>query len=154
MPLAAARRLAAANRLLVKAGGDPLEGRRRAKVPTFREAAERTYRASRPRRRNAKVAAVWLQSMERYAFPIIGPLPVNRVGRGDGLKILTPIWSSEPETARKLRQADQVDPRVVPGAGLRGAQRGRGAGQRRPAGHAPRAGAPQVVALPEGPGGP
>ena len=94
----------AANRLLVNAGGDPLEGRRRAKVPTFREAAERTYRANRPRWRNAKVASVWLQSMERYAFPIIGPLPVNRVERGDVLEILTPIWSSKPETARKLRQ--------------------------------------------------
>ncbi|MYD94728.1 MAG: tyrosine-type recombinase/integrase [Chloroflexi bacterium] len=104
VPLAEARRRAAANRLLVAAGGDPLEGRRRAKVPTFRQAAEQTYQSYRPRWRSEKVAAVWLQSMERYAFPVIGMLPVNRVGREDVLKILTPIWGSKPETARKLRQ--------------------------------------------------
>lgn len=104
VPLAEARRRAAANRLLVAAGGDPLKGRRRAAVPTFREAAEQTYRAHRPRWRNAKVAAVWLQSMERYAFPSIGSLPVDDVGRTDVLNILTPIWGAKPETARKLRQ--------------------------------------------------
>lgn len=104
VPLAEARRRAAANRLLVAAGGDPLKGRRRAAVPTFREAAEQTYRAHRPRWRNAKVAAVWLQSMERYAFPSIGSLPVDDVGRADVLNILTPIWGAKPETARKLRQ--------------------------------------------------
>ena len=104
VPLAEARRRAAANRLVVAAGGDPLEGRRRAGVPTFREAAERTYQVHRPRWRNAKVAAVWLQSMERHAFPVIGALPVNRVRREDVLKILEPIWGTKPETARKLRQ--------------------------------------------------
>ena len=104
VPLAEARRRAAANRLLVAAGGDPLEGRRRARVPTFRAAAEQTYQSYRPRWRSEKVAAVWLQSMERYVFPVIGTLPVNRVGRAEVLKILTPIWGRKPETARKLRQ--------------------------------------------------
>ena len=99
-----ARRRAFANRVLIENDGDPLEARRAAAAPTFREAAERTYEANRPRWRSGKVAAVWLQSMERYAFPALGDKRMDRIGREDVLRILTPMWTAKPETARKLRQ--------------------------------------------------
>ena len=102
--LAEARHKAFENRRLAWAGGDPRAAKRRARVPTFREAAERTFDANRPRWRNAKVAKNWLQQLERHAFPVLGNMGVDRIGREDVLRVLTPIWTVKPETARKLRQ--------------------------------------------------
>ena len=102
--LAEARVKAFENRKLARDGGDPLAARRRANTPTFRQAAQRTLDANRPRWRSAKHAATWIQSLERYAFPTIGDTPVDRIGREDVLRILTPIWATRSETARKLRQ--------------------------------------------------
>ena len=47
--LAEARERAFANRVAVAHGGNPLADKRRAKVPTFREAAERTIEKNRAR---------------------------------------------------------------------------------------------------------
>ena len=102
--LARARQLAAANRTLIAEGGDPLAVKRKAETPTFREAAERTFEANRTRWRSAKVAANWMQSLERYAFPILGSVRVDQIGREPLLRVLTPIWTSKPETGRKVRQ--------------------------------------------------
>ena len=102
--LAEARHKAFENRRLAWAGGDPRAAKRRARVPTFREAAERTFEANRPRWRNAKVEKNWLQQLERHAFPGLGNMGVDRIGREDVLRVLTPIWTVKPETARKLRQ--------------------------------------------------
>ena len=99
-----AREKAFENRKLARAGGDPLAAKRKARVPTFREAAERTFEANRPRWRSAKVAKSWRQQLERHALPILGDLAVDRIGREDVLRVLTPIWTSRPEVARKLRQ--------------------------------------------------
>ncbi len=73
-------------------------------MPTFREAADKTFEANRPRWRNAKVAKSWMQQLERHAFPILGNKLVDHIGREDVLRVLTPIWTSKPEVARKLRQ--------------------------------------------------
>ena len=102
--LAEARDKAFENRKLARAGGDPMAAKRRAKVPTFRQAAERTFEANRPRWRSAKVEKTWMQQLERHALPILGDVPVDKIGREDVLRVLTPIWSSKPEAARKLRQ--------------------------------------------------
>ena len=102
--MAEARDKAFENRRLVQAGANPLIERREAAIPTFRQAAERTFEANRPRWRNAKVAATWLQQLERHAFPCLGDMPLNEIGREDVLAVLTPIWTAKPEIARKLRQ--------------------------------------------------
>ena len=102
--LAEAREKAFENRKLARAGGDPLVAKRRARVPRFREAAQRTFEANRPRWRCAKVEKTWMQQMERHAFPILGDMPVDKIGREDVLRVLTPIWTTKPEAARKLRQ--------------------------------------------------
>ena len=103
--LAEARIKAFENRKLARVdGGDPLDGKRKARMPTFQEAAERTFKGLKPKWRNAKHAEDWWSSVERYAFPIVGNTPVDRVRREDVLRILTPIWSSRPERARRLRQ--------------------------------------------------
>ena len=102
--LTEAREMAFENRRLARRGGDPLADRRKANVPTFQEAAMQTFEANRPRWRNDKVAKNWLQQLERHAFPVMGEMPVDRIGREDVLRVLTPIWTRKPEVARKLRQ--------------------------------------------------
>ena len=101
--LAQARRCAADNRAAIADGHDPLAEKRRAALPTFRQSAELTFEATRPRWRNAKHTKNWMQGLAKYAFPVIGDLRVDRILREDVLRILTPIWTTRPETARKLR---------------------------------------------------
>ena len=102
--LAEAREAAFENRRVARRGGDPLAEKRQANVPRFREAAQQTYQSLRPRWRNEKVASNWMQQLERHAFKRLGDLPVNRIGKEDVLAVLTPIWSSKPETARRVRR--------------------------------------------------
>ena len=102
--LAEARDAAYANRRLARRGGDPLAVKRQPKVPTFREAAQRTFEALRPRWRSEKVAANWMQKLERHALARLGDIPVDRIGREHVLAVLTPIWTTKPETGRKVRQ--------------------------------------------------
>ena len=102
--MAEARGLAVANRTAIAGGHDPVAEKRRPATPTFREAARQVHQANLPRWRNRKHAAAWLKTLEHYAFPIMGNLPVDRVGRLEVLGVLTPIWSSRPETARRVRQ--------------------------------------------------
>ena len=56
LPVAEARAKAFENRQLARSRGDPLAAKRRAKPPTFRQAASRTRDALRPRWRNRKHA--------------------------------------------------------------------------------------------------
>ena len=102
--LAEARDQALENRRLVRQGGSPLGDRRRAKVPTFREAAKLAREANRGRWRNPKTAARWDKSLATYAHPVFGDRPVDRIGREDVLRVLTPIWTVKPELGRKVRQ--------------------------------------------------
>ena len=37
-------------------------------------------------------------------MPVLGNTPFNRIDRGDVLRVLTPIWTSRRETARRVRQ--------------------------------------------------
>ena len=83
---------------------DPLAEKRKARLPSFRDAAMQTHEALKPSWRNGKHTRNWLQAMEKYVFPVIGPTQIDRLGREDVLKILTPLWTTRPETARRLRQ--------------------------------------------------
>ena len=102
--LAEARTQAAANRIAVSAGRDPVAEKRRAPKPTFKEAAHQVHQANLPRWRNAKHAAAWIRTLERFAFPAFGNMPVGQIKRADVLAVLTPIWGTRPETARRVRQ--------------------------------------------------
>ena len=99
-----ARRAALENRLKAWQGVDPRPKRNTARVLTFREAAKRTLEANKARWTGRTVSS-WQGQLERYAFPKLGGMAVNRIGRADVLGVLTPIWSELPTTARKVRQA-------------------------------------------------
>ena len=98
-----ARDRAFANRKLARDGGDPLAARRRAGVPTFEQAAARTFEANRGRWRSSRTEANWTASMATYAYPAFGDRQVDRIGRQDVLGVLTPIWSSKHALAVKVR---------------------------------------------------
>ena len=102
--LALAREKASEFRAAVSAGRDPLADRSRPPVPTFREAARAVHEANMPRWRNAKHAGSWLQVLERHAMPALGNTPIDRIDRAEVLGVLTPIWTSRQETARRVRQ--------------------------------------------------
>ncbi len=102
--LADARQKAAELRAEAVDGGDPAQAKRAPAAPTFAEAARRVHEMNRPRWRNDRAARQWLASLETYAFPTLGELPLNRIERSDVLAILLPIWPAKPETARRVRQ--------------------------------------------------
>jgi len=102
--LADARKLAENNRTAIAEGRDPLAEKRRAKIPTFREAAAAVHAANVPRWRNVKHNKQWLATLELYAFPTLGRMRLDQITRRDVLAVLTPIWGIKPETARRVRQ--------------------------------------------------
>ena len=102
--LAQARKRASDNREAIGNGRDPVAERRRPSTPTFSEAAHAVHEANKPRWRNGSHTRAWIQTLERHAFPKIGSKPIDTIGRTDVLTVLTPIWSTRPETARRVRQ--------------------------------------------------
>jgi integrase len=108
--LAEAREEALRLRKLVRAGGNPLLELRRARRPTltFKAAAEAVHKEHAKTFKNAKHAAQWLRSLENDVFPSIGAKPIDQIDTPDVLKVLTPIWTKKPETARRLKQRIKV----------------------------------------------
>jgi integrase len=108
--LAEAREEAARLRRLARSGGDPLAERRRERrtMLSFKEAAERVHGTHADTFRNAKHKAQWLASLEAYIFPAFGGRSVDSVDSSDVLKALSPLWTSKPETARRLKQRVRV----------------------------------------------
>ena len=102
--LARAREEAADNRAAVAEGRDPLADKHAPAIPTFKEAACAVHEANKPRWRNARHIASWMQTLERHAMPTLSNTPLDRIDRGDVLRVLTPIWTTRPETARRVRQ--------------------------------------------------
>ena len=102
--LASARERAAAYRAAAAEGRDPVAEKRAPKMPTFREAARAVHEANSPRWRNGRHIASWMQTLERHAMPVLGNTPLDRIGRAEVLRVLEPIWTSRPETARRVRQ--------------------------------------------------
>ncbi len=104
-PLAEARAAALENRKQARSGGDPLSDKRAANaILTFEEAARKVHEIHRPSWRNPKHAAQFITTLETYAFARIGRFRVSEITTADVLAVLTPIWLTKPETARRVRQ--------------------------------------------------
>jgi integrase len=110
--LGEARGRAADCRRLLLEGIDPIEARKaqRAKVRleaagavTFAHAAARYIESHRAGWRNAVHAAQWPATLEAYAYPVIGGLPVQAITTALVMRVLQPIWATKPETASRLR---------------------------------------------------
>jgi len=103
--LAEARDKASAHRKQAKAGIDPIEARRAEpeKTPTFTTCAARYIRAHRRGWKNAKHARQWVSTLKTYTRPKIGSKEVDAITTEDILKILSPIWTSKTETAKRVQ---------------------------------------------------
>jgi integrase len=114
--LAEARERASTLFRQVKSGIDPLSAREATaaaakaaaqdaavKRVTFREAAQRFIDGHTPSWRNPKHAAQWAATIETYANPVFGHLPVGDVATTHVLAAIERVWLSKPETASRLR---------------------------------------------------
>jgi integrase len=70
---------------------------------TFRECAADYIRDNEASWSNAKHRLEWERSLAKYAFPVIGNLPVASVNEPLVLKIIKPLWARVPETASRVR---------------------------------------------------
>ena len=103
-----ARQKALDARKLLLDGKDPIDLRKatrqaEAGALTFREAAVRYIESHKAGWRNAKHAAQWTSTLERYVFPIFGDQSVGLIDTGMVLQALEPIWTAKPETASRVR---------------------------------------------------
>lgn len=101
--LAEARDLARTYRKIARAGGDPDTERKRESL-SFLDAATKVHAKLLPTWKNKKHADTWLSSIEKYAGPVFGDRPIHTVGTADVLRALEPIWTTTPESAKRLRQ--------------------------------------------------
>ena len=97
---------------LVVDGIDPIEARKarkaeqaveNAKTLTFKECAEKYIAAHKAGWKSPKHAGQWEATLETYAYPAIGKLPVEAIDVALVLKVIEPIWSTKTETASRVR---------------------------------------------------
>ena len=111
--LAEARNRAREARQLLLDGKDPIAVKREAtasakierlKTMTFRQAALEFLRTSKVQAfKNDKHRKQWASTLESYAFPTLGDLPLQAIDTGLVLKTLLPVWKRTPETGSRLR---------------------------------------------------
>ncbi len=115
--LADAREKAAACRkgLAQDVPADPIQARQEARradaalrtkrsaIPSFDEAAKAYIDAHRHEWKNAKHAGQWQATLDAYASPVFGTMPVNQIDTAHVLKALGDIWTEKTETATRVR---------------------------------------------------
>jgi integrase len=115
--LAEARLKAADCRKLLAAGHDPLDAKRTeqtaarlsaAKGTTFETCAKAYIEAHKAGWKQERHAKQWDQALARYAYPVMGNLPVDVIDTALVMKILEPIWQIKTETAKRLRGRIEV----------------------------------------------
>jgi hypothetical protein len=108
-----AREFADKHAALIQLGIDPIEERRRLKKASnqkrasqisFEQAARKLIEIKSKEWTNAKHADQWTNTLETYAYPTIGKMPVSEIETRHVLDILEPIWSTKTETATRVRQ--------------------------------------------------
>jgi integrase len=122
--LAEARERARKMRQLVADGIDPIDQRNRtrgtvATAMVFRKCAERYVEAHEAGWKNGGRA--WLASLQRYAFPTFGEVPVAEVDLPLVMAAIEPIWSAKPFTANNVRNRIEM---VLDWARVRGYRQG------------------------------
>jgi integrase len=132
--LSEARDRASALYRMVRDGMDPLaqrdaeEAAKKAaaqvaaiKAITFRTAALDYIGLHQATWGNPKHRQQWLNTLETYAFPHFGDVPVSAVETPHVLAALQPIWTAKPETASRLRGRIEV---ILDAAKTRGLRTG------------------------------
>jgi integrase len=128
--LAEARTKASAHRKQRHDGIDPLDAKATqrqaqrltvAKGRTFREMAEEFIGRNEAGWRNAKHRQQWRNTLQTYAYPRLGNLPVSAIDTELVIQVLDPIWAEKPETASRVRGRIET---VLDAATVRGFRHG------------------------------
>lgn len=110
--LAQAREAAREARAKVRQGIDPIEESKAARSAlratqaaalTFMQCAQFYIAAHEAGWKNAKHGQQWRNTLEMYAYPVIGSMLVRDVGLAHILAIVEPIWNTKTETASRVR---------------------------------------------------
>ena len=110
--LAEARQKARDARLLIIDGINPLAAKKQnqiaaalaeAKMMSFDQCAKAYILAHKAAWKNAKHCDQWTNTLNTYASPVFGNLPVAEIDTGLVVKCLAPIWETKAETASRLR---------------------------------------------------
>ncbi len=101
-----AREAAADAREQIRRSVDPVEAKRKkwSNSTTFAEAALKVYNDRKKGWSNGKHKEQWISTLQTYAFPVIGDLPIANIKREHVLTVLSPIWLTKGETARRIMQ--------------------------------------------------
>ena len=101
-----ARAIALENRRIARRGGDPqAAGRRTRPAPVFADALETVIAIREPGwKSGAQRAGRWRVSLRRHAFARIGRKRVDAITTADVIAVLSPIWTTTPRLARRIRQ--------------------------------------------------
>ena len=106
--IAEAARRAMKMREQISLGQDPLELKTNAVdmpvIPQFRDAAELVHKELSPGWKNKKHSQQWINTLEQYAFPIIGSIQLNQIQPRHIAEVLRPLWLEKAETASRLKQ--------------------------------------------------
>lgn len=106
--LAGARDRARDVRAKIANGIDPIEDKRALRaalspVLSFNEAARRLIASKAAEWKNPKHRDQWKSTLDTYASPKIGRMPVDRIELHHVVDVLSPIWTTKTETATRLR---------------------------------------------------
>jgi hypothetical protein len=103
--LADARIVAMEIRKMVRAGLDPAVERclKRPRRPTFEEVARKCYESLRKGWKDRRNAS-WISSFDNHVFPLIGAKRVDEIDSKAVLGVMEPIWTTIPDTARRILQ--------------------------------------------------
>ena len=118
LSLAEAREKAHEIRKAVSEGRDPAAERRIERLPlklvegveivddrpTFEDCWRAFWRVKEPQLSNGKHRDQWVSTMTTYVLPHIGMRPIADVKPGEIIALLTPIWRTKEETARRVLQ--------------------------------------------------
>jgi integrase len=106
-----ARERAREARRLLLDGVDPIDAREAhraaqrvssATTITFKDGAER-YIDAHSAGWGPKQEPEWRSTLARYAYPVLGPLPVSAINVALVMRVLEPIWAVKPELASRVR---------------------------------------------------
>lgn len=78
------------------------EAEKQAEGRTFKAVALRFIEAEGRGWKTAKTAVMWKGSLERWAFPALGKVPVAEIDRAAVLRAVEPVWTTRPATGRKV----------------------------------------------------
>lgn len=130
VPLGEARDKARELRKQIRDGINPIVERQtqrfqaklqKAKKKTFQECSLAYIDAHQAAWKNDKHRKQWNSTLENYAFPIIGKLPVDDIETTLVMQVIEPIWHDKTETANRLRGRIEA---VLDWAAVRGYRKG------------------------------